>query len=54
MKNIPRCMSTQHPDNVNMPFFAKNSELGCEEEVQEAYRLMERGEQDGKIILVQN
>lgn len=37
MKNIPRCMSTQHPDNVNMPFFAKNSELGCEEEVQEAY-----------------
>ena len=35
--NIPRCMSTQHPDNVNMPFFAKNSELGYEEEVQEAY-----------------
>lgn len=37
MRKIPRCMSTQHPDNVNMPFFAKNSELSCEEEVQEAY-----------------
>lgn len=37
MKNIPKCMSTQHPDNINMPFFARTSELSCEEEVQEAY-----------------
>ena len=37
MKKIPKCMSTQHPDNVNTPFFAKNSALSCEEEVQEAY-----------------
>lgn len=30
-------MSTQHPDNVNMPFFAENSELGGDDEIQEAY-----------------
>jgi phosphoenolpyruvate carboxylase len=35
--NIPRCMSTQHPDNVTSPFFAENSELGGEDEIQEAY-----------------
>ncbi|MCL5409197.1 MAG: phosphoenolpyruvate carboxylase [Candidatus Omnitrophica bacterium] len=34
---IPRCMSTQHPDNVNSPFFAKNIELDGEDEIQEAY-----------------
>ncbi|MEM2979337.1 MAG: phosphoenolpyruvate carboxylase [Methanomassiliicoccales archaeon] len=34
---IPRCMSTQHPDNVNVPFFAESSELGGEDEIQEAY-----------------
>jgi len=34
---IPKCMSTQHPDNVNSPFFAENTELGGEDEVQEAY-----------------
>jgi phosphoenolpyruvate carboxylase len=36
-RDIPRCMSTQHPDNVNVPFFAKETELGEEEEIQEAY-----------------
>jgi len=35
--SIPKCMSTQHPDNVNMPFFAENPELGGEDEIQEAY-----------------
>jgi phosphoenolpyruvate carboxylase len=30
-------MSTQHPDNVNSPFFAENNELGGEDEIQEAY-----------------
>ena len=35
--NIPRCMSTQHPDNVNLPFFAENSELAGEDEIAEAY-----------------
>lgn len=30
-------MSTQHPDNVNSPFFAENAELGGEDEIQEAY-----------------
>ncbi len=30
-------MSTQHPDNVTLPFFANNTELGGEDEVREAY-----------------
>lgn len=34
---IAKCMSTQHPDNVHLPFFAESSELGGEDEVQEAY-----------------
>ncbi len=34
---IPRCMSTQHPDNVNPPFFSNDAELGGEEEITEAY-----------------
>ena len=37
MVKIPKCMSTQHPDNVNSPFFAENAELGGEDEIQEAY-----------------
>ncbi|MFA7314771.1 MAG: phosphoenolpyruvate carboxylase [Candidatus Magasanikbacteria bacterium] len=36
-KKIPRCMSTQHPDNVFQPFFAEQSLLGGEDEIQEAY-----------------
>lgn len=35
--HISRCMSTQHPDNVHLPFFAENSELSGDDEVQEAY-----------------
>ncbi len=34
---IPRCMSTQHPDNVNPPFFSTDPELGGEDEITEAY-----------------
>lgn len=37
MPKIPKCMSTQHPDNVNSPFFAENTELGGEDEIKEAY-----------------
>ncbi|MFZ2456485.1 MAG: phosphoenolpyruvate carboxylase [Candidatus Altiarchaeia archaeon] len=37
MAKIPRCMSTQHPDNVNLPFFAESTVLGGEDEIQEAY-----------------
>lgn len=37
MLRIPKCMSTQHPDNVNSPFFAENTELDSEDEIQEAY-----------------
>ncbi len=37
MSQIPKCMSTQHPDNVNSPFFAESTELDSEDEIQEAY-----------------
>nr|WP_320160507.1 phosphoenolpyruvate carboxylase [uncultured Methanoregula sp.] len=37
LPRIPKCMSTQHPDNVHVPFFAESSELGGEDEVREAY-----------------
>lgn len=37
---IPRCMSTQHPDNVNPPFFSADAELGGEEEIAEAYYVL--------------
>jgi len=30
-------MSTQHPDNVNSPFFTQSSEIGGEDEIIEAY-----------------
>src|SRR5437660_12737273 len=36
-ERIPRCMSTQHPDNVAMPFFAQSAPLSAEDEVREAY-----------------
>jgi len=34
---IPRCMSTQHPDNVNVPFFARDQKIGGEDEIKEAF-----------------
>lgn len=34
---IPRCMSTQYPDNVTAPFFAEDTVLGGEDEIKEAY-----------------
>ncbi len=34
---IPRCMSTQHPDNVTSPFFTNNAILGGEDEIEEAF-----------------
>lgn len=34
---IPRCMSTQHPDNVATPFFASSTVLAGEDEVREAF-----------------
>ncbi|MCS7282922.1 MAG: phosphoenolpyruvate carboxylase [Anaerolineae bacterium] len=37
MCHIPRCMSTQHPDNATIPFFATASVLAGEDEVREAY-----------------
>lgn len=37
MKKIPRVMSTQHPDNVQLPFFAENQDMSGEDEIQEAY-----------------
>jgi phosphoenolpyruvate carboxylase len=35
--HVPRCMSTQHPDNVTSPFFASGTLLTAEDEVREAY-----------------
>ena len=37
MRNIPKCMSTQHPDNVKTPFFAESAEMAGDDEIQEAY-----------------
>ncbi|MBN1170505.1 phosphoenolpyruvate carboxylase [Candidatus Micrarchaeota archaeon] len=37
MRKVPRCMSTQHPDNVAHPFFADSEVLAGESEVQEAF-----------------
>lgn len=34
---IPRCMSTQHPDNVNTPFFVDGEVIGGEEEIKEVF-----------------
>ena len=37
MLDIPRCMSTQHPDNATVPFFATSAVLAGEDEIREAY-----------------
>lgn len=34
---IPRVMSTQHPDNVSLPFFAESQDMSGDDEIQEAY-----------------
>ncbi|OGW54724.1 MAG: phosphoenolpyruvate carboxylase [Nitrospirae bacterium RBG_19FT_COMBO_55_12] len=34
---IPRIMSTQHPDNVQLPFFAESRDMSGDDEIQEAY-----------------
>lgn len=34
---IPRVMSTQHPDNVRVPFFAESQDMSGDDEIQEAY-----------------
>jgi len=37
MPNVSRCMSTQHPDNVNSPFFSDSEILAGETEIKETY-----------------
>ncbi len=37
MVDIPRTMSTQHPDNARPPFFAEGPVIEGEDEIQEAY-----------------
>ncbi len=37
MREVPRCMSTQHPDNVTTPFFSDSDVLAGEAEVKEAF-----------------
>lgn len=36
-RTIPRTMSTQHPDNVLIPFFARSSIIEGEDEIKEAF-----------------
>ncbi|MBI1936454.1 phosphoenolpyruvate carboxylase [Candidatus Woesearchaeota archaeon] len=35
--NVSRTMSTQHPDNVNHPFFSDNTEIAGEDEIKEVF-----------------
>jgi phosphoenolpyruvate carboxylase len=37
MNRIPRCMSTQHPDNATVPFFSASPVLAGEDEIREAF-----------------
>lgn len=37
MPTVPRCMSTQHPDNATVPFFATSGVLAGEDEIREAF-----------------
>ena len=37
MDRIPRCMSTQHPDNATVPFFSASPVLAGEDEIREAF-----------------
>lgn len=37
MNLIPKTMSTQHPDNVNNPFFVQKGVMSGEDEIQEAF-----------------
>ncbi|NHI93634.1 MAG: phosphoenolpyruvate carboxylase [Candidatus Lokiarchaeota archaeon] len=37
MQKIPKTMSSQHPDNVNTPFFAQSPILDGEHEIEEAF-----------------
>lgn len=37
MIKVPRCMSTQHPDNASTPFFSNSSVIEGETEVKEAF-----------------
>ncbi len=36
-RKIPRCMSTQHPDNATTPFFSSSQVMGGEDEIKEAF-----------------
>ena len=40
MINVPRTMSTQHPDNANVPVFSSGSVMNGEDEILEAYLLL--------------
>jgi phosphoenolpyruvate carboxylase len=37
MADVPRLLSTQHPDNATLPFFAESDVIEGEDEIQEAY-----------------
>ncbi|MDY6779151.1 MAG: phosphoenolpyruvate carboxylase, partial [Halobacteria archaeon] len=37
MSQVPRVMSTQHPDNATAPFFSEGDVLEGEDEIREAF-----------------
>jgi len=40
MMKISRVLSTQHPDNVTIPFFAENSVMNGDDKVKEAFHVL--------------
>ena len=46
---IPKVMSTQHPDNVEMPFFARQSYFDGDDEIREAYYVFSHLEMDEQM-----
>lgn len=46
---IPRVMSTQHPDNANIPFFAKTEVMDGDDEIKEAYYVFSHFECDEQM-----
>ena len=62
MRKVPRTMSTQHPDNVTMPFFTEGTSFLEKAPIKEAYyvfssyvRRKEGGEgKEGEEFFIKN
>ncbi|MCS7205504.1 MAG: phosphoenolpyruvate carboxylase [Leptospiraceae bacterium] len=48
-RKIPKVMSTQHPDNVDVPFFCKTSDFSGDDEIQEAYYMFSHANCDEQM-----